>query len=64
MISRNRCGVARKHGERLAAGGETAIEHIGKVVASLIRAGDEKLVRISIVQLMFGMLSPVVFNAM
>jgi len=64
MISQEQVRVARKLGERLAAGDETAIEDIGEVLASLIRAGDEKFGADLIMQLMFGMMPPVVFDAM
>jgi hypothetical protein len=64
MISQEQTRIARKLGERLAAGDETAIEDIDEVLEAVIREGDERFGADVIVQIMFGMMPPDVFDAM
>ena len=56
--------VARKLGERLAAGDDTAMEDIRSVIVPIIRAGDEFEGGDVIMDIMLGMVSASMFESM
>jgi hypothetical protein len=63
-LSDEQTRIAGKLGERLAAGDFTAIEDIRAVITPIIREGDEEFGRDVIMQILFGMMEPSVFEAM
>jgi hypothetical protein len=63
-LSSDQMRIASELGERLAAGDETSIEDIRAVMRPIIRAGDEKFGLDVMMQIMFGIVPPSVFEAM
>jgi hypothetical protein len=63
-LSSDQMRIAGELGERLAAGDETSIEDIRAVMRPIIRAADEEFGLDVMMQIMFGMMAPSVYEAM